>query len=129
MSLEQRIAKLEEASRETAEVQAEALKAVGQISEMFGQMRETLTTQRILIVNAEGQAVLEIGASDGEGQPGILIRNAAGRLVALMGVDHEGGTIAVSDHNGHPRATLQVLDGAGRVSTFAPDGTAHAFGP
>ena len=128
MSLEQRIAALEKSSRETAEVQAETLKAVGQISEVFEQMRESLATRRILIVDGDGQAVLELRADD-EGEPGILIRNAAGRLVALMGVDHEGGTIAVSDHNGHPRATLQVLDGAGRVSTFAPDGSAHAFGP
>ena len=128
MSLEQRIAKLEESGRETAEIQTETLKAVRQISEVFEQMRESLATRRILIVDGDGQAVLELRADD-EGEPGILIRNAAGRLVALMGVDHEGGTIAVSNHDGHPRAGLHVLDGAGRVSTFAPDGSAHAFGP
>ena len=128
MSLEQRIAKLEESGRETAEIQTETLKAVRQISAAFQQMRESFATQRILIVDGDGQALLELGADD-EGQPGILLRNAAGRLVALMGVDHEGGTIAVSNHDGHPRATLQVFGGAGRVSTFAPDGSAHAFGP
>ncbi|MFH1268667.1 MAG: hypothetical protein ABIK89_23320 [Planctomycetota bacterium] len=82
----------------------------------------------VSVLSDAGQPVVTLQGG-AEGQQGLRVRDAWGKTVATLGLDADGGVLAICDHSGKALAGVQILDRAGVVTTRAADGEAQALGP
>ncbi len=87
------------------------------------EQEQCLCTRHVKIVDADGRVLIALTAGTGDDDQGIVLQDESGAPLVILGANKAGGLLAVLDRPAQrTKATMQILDGHGVVSTFAADG-------